>query len=786
MINYVEMIELNLNFNKKLPSDLYNLFNEGILEIKLYQNENANSLGSFYVDLHKLIVSEFFSENVLYSGNNVLNLINVNNNTYKNCKIEVNLTIFKLNEMQVNNDLVNKINYLSNNLRKESGNVNEISNQEINASNLDYCEYYQNLFVRDFTDFIIQGLFFNENEINKEKNENINNTEINNENIFSVEKIKKVLNFNNIDMFNFINNNIINITDSKGEINITNFKKAFNLITKLNFDILDFYNTTYTSRENNNAKFTSNTFDYYLNSRVINLDNEDANILNFLRDKQNKVDIGINNNSVLNQNNNRTMKKLLTVNYNYGFNETNDYLDVVSLCLFIFDYYYQLNNEILFNVLKIKNNVFNNNINDNNNTYSKTQPLIYKKEQPYFNHTTYNMNSMHLNDLNKNSSKKLIIKPESKIMLISVLSGHNIVKPNSDFTSRPNCYFVLEFDDKNYTSDVVMNSSQPNFNEELEIKINAEEYLQKLNALNIYISVFSFVDENNSILIGKCEINPAKMFPFLNENNECEDFFHIIGEQGQVMGQLDLKFKFEKYDINNAYKYSFGNLNENNMMNKKNNNTISYPLNNVFEKKAKNNFMKTGNEGDYLHQRLQEAMNSIDDLTQILKNKVENEQKEKFNKINKINNINNINNNDINMNEEEMIQNENGDYNGEEEIQEQELNEEEMMEGYEEQVENEENDFQNINNNNLNDNGNNNINNINNDINNINNNKYENKVALTENNSLNNSQKIGNEEENYKESFYSDTKEKEKKMKYLKNYDKNLLNKIQKIMKNKK
>ena len=84
-------------------------------------------------------------------------------------------------------------------------------------------------------------------------------------------------------------------------------------------------------------------------------------------------------------------------------------------------------------------------------------------------------------------------------MLISVLSGHNIVKPNSDFTSRPNCYFVLEFDDKNYTSDVVMNSSQPNFNEELEIKINAEEYLQKLNALNIYISVFSFIDENNSI-----------------------------------------------------------------------------------------------------------------------------------------------------------------------------------------------------------------------------------------------------------------------------------------------
>ena len=32
--------------------------------------------------------------------------------------------------------------------------------------------------------------------------------------------------------------------------------------------------------------------------------------------------------------------------------------------------------------------------------------------------------------------------------------------------------------------------------------------------------------------------------------------------------------------------------------------------------------MKTGNEHDMLHKRLEEAMNSIDDLTQILKNKV--------------------------------------------------------------------------------------------------------------------------------------------------------------------
>ena len=834
LINYVEMIELDLNFNRKLPNDLYNLFNEGIFEIKLYQNENANSLGSFYIDLHKLIVSEFFSENILYSGNNVINLINVNNNSYKNCKIEVNLAIFKLNEMQLNSDIANKINYLSNNIRKDSNNINnnnEISNQEISMSNLDYCEYYQNLFVKDYANYIIQGLFFSNetnSDKNKEKEENMNMSDLNAENLYSIEKIRKILNYNNIDMFGFINNNLINLVDNKGEINFQNFKKVFNLITKLNLEIFDFYFNSSLKPENSN--FNSNTFEYYLNSRIINLDNEDSNILNFLKDKQNKIDIGISNNSSMNQNSNKTMKKLLTINYNYGFNETNDYLDVVSLCLFIFDYYYNLNNDILMNALKIKNNNFKNNLNENNNTYSKTQPLIYKKEQQYFNHTLNNINTMNLNDFNNNNrnmSSGLLDKygknfmnkkTVSKIMLISVLSGHNIIKPNSDFTSRPNCYFILEFDDKNYTSDVVMNSSHPNFNEELEIKIKADEYIQKLNSLNIYISVFSYVDDNNSVLIGRCEINPAKMFPFLNESNECEDFFHIVGEGGQVMGQLFLKFKFEGTKKENGDLYlSSNNLIDN--LDKKSNNTISYPLNNAFDNfNNKNNFMKTtGNDADSLHKRLEEALNSIDDLTQILKNKVENEkkEKEKDNRMN-INNPNNIQINNNNMvgnkmnnnnfeanmnngeNEEKII----NDMNGEEQYNEMENNNEEEMnqeEYNEEMIENNEEQMNNEEGNNMLDNGNNNINDNNlnnnniNENNNDNDNDYENKLSLTEYNNninLNNSQKMSqNEEENDKASFYSEAKEKNgknKKMKYLKNYDKNLLNKIQRIMKNKK
>ena len=830
LINYVEMIELDLNFNKKLPSDIYNLFNEGIFEIKLYHNENSNSLGSFYIDLHKLITSEFYSENLLYSGNNVINLINIRNNSYRNCKIELNISLFKLNEMQLNNDVINKMNSLSENIINAKKNENNISNVDVSISNLDYCEYYQYLFVKDFSDYLIQGIFSDAITINNknsnnniekednltEQNQNINETV--NMNLFNLDKIKKLFTFNSVDMFTFINSNVINLIDNKGEVNIINFKKIFKLITKLSFDIFDYYYTN--SLKNDNSDFDRNTFDYYLNSKIINLDNEDLNILNYLKDKQTKVDISINNNSTLNDKNNKTIKKLLTTHYDYGFNETNDYFDVVSLCLFIFDYYYNLNDETLQNYLKIKNNI-----------YSKTQPYIYKKQQQYFNHTVNNINIPNLNlnnvqTIDKSNLNVNNIKNDTKKMVVSVLSGHNIIKPNSDFTSRPNCYFVLEFDENNYTSDVVMNSSQPNFNEELKIEINSEEYIPKLKALLIYITVFSFVDENGSIFIGRCEISPSKMFPFLNDNNECEDFFHIIGEEGQVMGQLNIKFKFDPDVLNNiTRKKIIGNDNSllisnltNNQLNnnKKNNNTISFSLNNVFENNKKNKFIMTGGliENDPLHKKLEEAMKSIDDLYSDIHNNLNNNLNNNNNNINRKLNQNenfsdikteehlNINSNNLleqnnydcindNVNENEEIYNNNGE--------EEENNNEMEMEENNAEFENNHNEDKElndnegiINNNNIDDINNfNNKNNLeNNNLNfnnNINENEFENKLKMTDYNNYSYSQKLSiNNEENDKVSFYSDTKENNNKMKYIKNYDKKLLNKIQKVMKNQK
>ena len=500
ILNYIEMIEMNLNFNKKLPFDLYNQFFESVLEIKVFQNDSVSTIGSFYIDLHKLICSPFFSENILYSGNNVINLIDVKNNMYKNAKIEVNIGIFKLYNLP---------------------NVNE---------NIDYSEYYQMLFRKDFVENILRNIIIGDDERNN-----------------NIEYYKKILEYNNFNMFSFINDNIIDLIDIKGGININNLKKLFSLITKLNYDLYGYYK---------NEKFENeqNIFEYYLNSHIINYDNDDINILNYLKDSKEKISININNQ--INKNN---------------------YFDSIAFCMFLFDYLYVLNKNYVLN-MRI-NEDEHQNFTENNQLLTEDNNLLY----------------------------------QTKVMYISILSGHNIIKPNSELNERPNCYFYLEFDDKSYKSDVIINSSQPNFNEELEIKINAEDYLNKLNSLPILISVFSFEDENNSIFIGRAEIFPHKIFPFLNENNECEDFYNIINEDGKILGQLDIILKFEN-DVNNnkSSLNLLSSIQNNNNINSKNYNTINISSN-IYD-----------NNDDILRKKLAEAMQTVDNLNMELKSKTQN------------------------------------------------------------------------------------------------------------------------------------------------------------------
>ena len=458
LLNHAEFFDLNLNFAKKIPNDLYNQFNESVLEIKLYQNE-VDSLGSFYIDIHKLITSDFYSENILFSGSNIINLIETKSNKSKNAKLQIDLTLMKI--------------------------CDDIPD-----------EYLKLLFSNEFSSHLLS---IKPNEVN-------------------IDDIKKNINsFASIDLSSFISDNVIDIDTSSSAVN--NYKKLFTLSTKLNFDILAYYaeNTALLSKAQNDFNTTN----------IFNKNEDDINMLNYLKDQNSIVNIGVNVQSI-------TTK-----------------IDSISYAIFLSSYQ---------NAVNITNNIA---LND------------------------ANMNEQ--NDISDNEDVAM------KKMIIDVYSGMNIVLPNSSLTSRPNCFFVLEFDDKTYKSDIIAKTSQPAWNEELEIKICETDYINKINSLPIIISVFSS-ESNGDVLIGKGEIFPCKLFPFLNKDNEVEDFYHISNENGNVMGQLNVKVKFEG-DVGNTV------------------GKTGFVETDWKKSKYKTEYIIQEDDEETLKKKLEEAMNTVSNLT---------------------------------------------------------------------------------------------------------------------------------------------------------------------------
>ena len=219
-------------------------------------------------------------------------------------------------------------------------------------------------------------------------------------------------------------------------------------------------------------------------------------------------------------------------------------------------------------------------------------------------------------------------------MIIKVQSGMNIIKPNSELHSRPNCFFILEFDDKNYKSEVIKSSSQPNWNDELEIKISASDYDTKVQSLPIIITVFSqeeFGNEdeygessnaNNSIYIGTCELYPYKILPFLNEDNQCDDFYNVINnETNTVQGQLNITIKLDSAIIQSVTNRSLlGNEATKKMRITNTNNNNNNNVNIVNNVNSNLNMFKEEDEND-LRRKLEEAMNTCDNLTLELQDK---------------------------------------------------------------------------------------------------------------------------------------------------------------------
>ena len=534
LLNYCEIFELDLRFEKKQPFDLYHQFNESVLEIKLYQNETT-VIGCFYIDIHKLISSSFFYDNIFYSKTNLINLIEPKNNAYKDAKLDVDLKLIKCNE-----DNLTIINY----------NTNAMNNGYINSTNSN--NYYQMLFSNEFINGNLLSI-----DVSK---------------VNDIDYLRRsVFNYKGMDLFSFVNENIIEVFANE-MINEYALKKLFELLTKFNYDIFEFYYSHQDVLFNISNDEIERAFVTGFHAK-----DDDLNMLNYLKEVSDTVYIG------LNQNKNAA------------------HVDALTYAMFINNY------KLLFN-------------NSSNNMINEKGGNFLLSSVTNNNNVNVNMNNNDSQFLYQNSSCCVYREERMRKMIIKVQSGMNIIKPNSELHSRPNCFFILEFDDKNYKSEVIKSSSQPNWNDELEIKISASDYDTKVQSLPIIITVFSQEDfgsdedygessnATNSVYIGTCELYPYKVLPFLNEDNQCDDFYNIINnETNTVQGQLNITIKLDSAIIQSVTNRSLlGNEATKKMRITSTTNNMNSNMN-MLEKEE-------DDEND-LRRKLEEAMNTCDNLT---------------------------------------------------------------------------------------------------------------------------------------------------------------------------
>jgi hypothetical protein len=174
-------------------------------------------------------------------------------------------------------------------------------------------------------------------------------------------------------------------------------------------------------------------------------------------------------------------------------------------------------------------------------------------------------------------------------LTIIVYSASNLTLDNKKFSEKPNCYFIMNWKEDCFTSDVVVKTSHPSWNQKLEIKIPSDHNLNlKLNnpiVFQFFSKEFSEYEydiqsmsnkststynknnkPNNSYMqefIGQLSVNIHEIinFNFFNERGEYEDFFNIMNNN-RVRGQVNIKFLIDEKNnskMNNTQANRFSN-----------------------------------------------------------------------------------------------------------------------------------------------------------------------------------------------------------------------------------
>ena len=271
----------------------------------------------------------------------------------------------------------------------------------------------------------------------------------------------------NIDRNPNINNNYINNDNFYQNFNTSSYKSTPNIKNLLNKNIKPENNEIYSNnykmqnKINNMDNYTNNQNNDYDDNSFKDISTENRKIVKFKEDDKNDNEINEQNNDNVNKNINDNINNQINDNSNYN-NIDNNYNNYNN---------YDTNNR---NDNVNANENYNNYYNNNNNAYSNTN---YYDNNNYNNNYNNNTNE---NELNMNKNNENIEEAKKEI----VDNNENINNNNNNYITTPNKLTENEYQKTNYdngNNGTNYNNYENNYNNNV-INQNLENTAQNYNA----------------------------------------------------------------------------------------------------------------------------------------------------------------------------------------------------------------------------------------------------------------------------------------------------------------
>ncbi len=215
-----------------------------------------------------------------------------------------------------------------------------------------------------------------------------------------------------------------------------------------------------------------------------------------------------------------------------------------------------------------------------------TMKLIYGFDQDEKENQYHNLKE---SEYIKTLTNKITQDFKVRYIQITVKSAMRLVSESSE---KYNPYFSVKWGDNTYhSSEVIMKSSYPAWNDSFKFPINEKKDLHLIKGnvpiqfilitrnINTMYSYNNFEQEDN--YVGECTIFLNELLKSVSNTGEFEGYFHITNKTNNIKGQFNIKFVLEQELID----YLTVNMN-----NPSTSNLNFYLTKNFFEDKKSDNF----------------------------------------------------------------------------------------------------------------------------------------------------------------------------------------------------